>query len=239
MTNKEKYLKFIIENKNKLTNKEIAEALNISDRYVSKIKRENGIEAKISYKINEIQNQIILSGLLGDGNLKKNGLYNYYYRECHSVKEEEYLRWKFDNLSPLTNGCSVTYQKPRKETQNPQCTFNTKTLKELIPYSKMSKSDIILNLNELGLVLYILDDGWKHRHSKNTKEYNINLAVHDLSDKNKDELIKQYKDILDIDCHLICSDKNTLSFPRESNYIFIDILKKYNLLNIDVTNKKF
>ena len=56
---------------------------------------------------------------------------------------------------------------------------------------------------------------------------------------NKDELIKQYKYILDIDCHLICSDKNTLSFPRESNYIFIDILKKYNLLNIDVTNKKF
>lgn len=239
MSNKDRYLKFIIENKNKLNNNEIAEVLGISDRYVSKIKREHGIPAKIEYTIDDVQNQIILSGILGDGNLKKNGMYNYYYRESHSVKEEEYLEWKFNKLKPLTEGCNITYIPARRETQNPQKIFNTKTLKELIPYSNMSKLDIIKELNELGLVLYILDDGWKHNHSKYSNKYNINLAVHGLSNPEKLLLIEKYKTVLNVECKIICKDENTISFGMIYNDVFIKVLKKYDLWNIDVSNKKF
>ena len=236
---KDEYLKFIKENVNSLTNKQIAEALNISTSYVNTLKRKNNIASKISYEINEIQNQIILSGLLGDGNLKKNGKYNYYYRECHSIKESDYLHWKFEQLKPLTNNCSITYQEPRRPTQNPQETFNTKTLKELIPYSKMSKSEIILNLNELGLLLYILDDGWKHEHNTKISSYNICLAVHSLSIEENALLKKQYKNILGIESNLICSDLNTLSFPKTENEKFIEIINKYKMSELDVVIKKF
>lgn len=239
MSNKEYYLKFIIENRNKLTNKEMAIKLNISNKYVSTLKRENGINQKIEYQINDIQNQIIMSGLLGDGNLKANGRYNYYYRECHSVKESEYLKWKFDTLSPLTDGCSINKHKQRTSTCNPQESFNTKTLKELIPYSKMTYSDFILGLNDLGLILYILDDGWKHRHSKVNDKYNVNLAVNKLNSEEKLLLINQFINIMGIDCKVICADKNTISFNMKYNEIFINTINKYGLQNLDVVRKKF
>lgn len=238
MSNKEEYINFIQNHYNEYTNKEIAEILGISDRYVSKLKRENGIPTKIQYHINDIQHQILISGLLGDGNLKKNGLNNYYYRECHSVKESEYLHWKFDKLYPLTKGCSINYAPPRKSTQNPQENFNTKTLSELIPYSKMSNEQIINELNDLGLILYILDDGWKHNHG-NGKNYNINLAVHSLTDKEKNLLQLRFKTILDIESKIICSDKNTLSFNKNDNIKFIEVIHKYGLDELDVVYKKF
>lgn len=239
MSNKEKYLKFILENKNKLTNQEIADELNISKSYVTKIKRENNISSSIDYEINFIQEQILISGILGDGNYKRNGRYNYYYRECHSILEQEYLEWKFNNLKPLTNNCAITFIPKRTPTQNNQKNFNTKTLKELIPYANMSIKEAILQLKDLGLILYILDDGWKHRHSKNNDTYNINLAVHGLSEEEKILLLKQFDIILGIKGKIICSDKNTISFSKNDNIKFIEILKKYKLLGLDVTNKKF
>lgn len=237
--NKEEYLNFIIKNHNIYTNKEMAEKLGISISYVTKIKRENNIPSKIQYNINKIQNQILLSGLLGDGSLKKNGSKNYYYRECHSVKEEEYLNWKFDNLFPLTKNCSITFSKKRKPTQNDQKAFNTKTLSELIPYSKLSKSEIIPELNELGLMLYILDDGWKHPHSKHTDKYNICLAVHGLKEEDKEALLFQFKTILGVEGNIINKKRDTISFPSQANETFIEILKKYDLYNLDVSIKKF
>lgn len=237
---KNDYLNFIKKNYNILTNKEIAKELNISVNYVTKLKRENNIPSKIQYDINEIQHQILLSGILGDGNFKKNGLKNYYYRESHSIKEEEYLEWKFNNLYPLTKGCHITFQEKRKPTQNHQKTFNTKTLSELIPYTILTKIEVITQLDDLGLVLYILDDGWKHKHSsKIDSKYNINLAVHGLSEDEKQLLINQFKNILNVDGKIINTDRNTISFPISANEIFINILKKYDLYNLDVSIKKF
>lgn len=236
---KDDCLKFIKENKNKLTNKEIAKELGISHSYVTKLKRENGMPSKIQYDINFIHEQILLSGILGDGNFKKNGKYNYYYRECHSVLEQEYLQWKFDNLKPLTDGCAITFKPKKWETQNDQKNFNTKTLKELIPYANTSKGDAIKRLNDLGLVLYILDDGWKHHYSRNNNNFNINLAVHGLTEEEKQLLLNRYKNILNVDGKIICADRNTISFSRESNDIFIKILKKYNLYDLDISIKKF
>lgn len=239
MTKKDEYLKFILENRNKLSNKELANKLNISVSYVTKIKRENNVPSTKDYKINFIQEQILVSGILGDGNFKKNGRYNYYYRECHSVLEEGYLTWKFNNLKPLTDNCSITFSPKRKPTQNDQKVFNTKTLKELIPYANMNKKQAITKLEDLGLVLYILDDGWKHLHNKNNDSYNINLAVHELSEDEKENLLLKYEEVLDVKGKIICSDRNTISFPKSDNVKFISVLEKYKLLGLDVVNKKF
>ena len=103
----------------------------------------------------------------------------------------------------------------------------------------MSIKEAILQLKDLGLILYILDDGWKHRHSKNNDTYNINLAVHGLSEEEKILLLKQFDIILGIKGKIICSDKNTIKLKKNDNIKFIEILKKYKLLGLDVTNKKF
>ena len=89
--NKDKYVEFIKANRNLLTNKEIGEALGITQKYVCTLCTRCGLPTKIQYDISGEKEQIILSGILGDGNLKKNGKTNYYYRESHSILEEEYL----------------------------------------------------------------------------------------------------------------------------------------------------
>src|SRR3989344_1184729 len=44
-------------------------------------------------KLNDESWQVLMGSVLGDGSLIKNGL-NCYFEETHSIKQEEYLRWK-------------------------------------------------------------------------------------------------------------------------------------------------
>ena len=53
-----------------------------------------GIKFNVANKLNQVfdisglQEQMILSGILGDGILKKNGRYNYYYSEYHGIGDD-------------------------------------------------------------------------------------------------------------------------------------------------------
>lgn len=238
--NKDKYVEFIKKNRNLLTNKEIADELQISQKYVYTLCTRVGLPTKISYDISGIKEQIILSGILGDGNLKKNGKINYYYRECHSILEEEYLLWKYNNLGLLTKNMKILDIPSREINQNPQKEFMTRTMVELVKYAEMSKLDIISQLDELGLILYILDDGWKHKYSKKIdSKYNINLAVDGLTPEEREALVKQFKNELNINCKIINKLQNAISFSYDDNEIFIKILEKFGLRNLDVSIKKF
>lgn len=117
----------------------------------------------MEFTINEIQRQILISGKLGDGNYKKNGKYNYLYRESHSQSELEYLEWKMNMLSNM-----ITKSKIRKIKQggfgNQQMyEFSTITSPTFISYANMSNIDAISELNLLGIILYYFDDGWLNK----------------------------------------------------------------------------
>lgn len=240
MSKKEEYTKFILENYNNMTNKEISEHLGISVSYITEIKRKNNLPSKKIYSINEIQHQILISGKLGDGSYKKNGLHAFYYRETHSVAEEEYLLWKYNSLGELTKGNKINFSKRRNENQFDQKNFNTKTTKQLIEYANMSNSECIEQLNDLGLILYILDDGWRHIHRLGFESpYNICLAVHALSEEEKELLLDKFESELGVSGNIICKDRNTISFNKDCNDVFIGVLEKYGLRDLDVSIKKF
>ena len=90
----------IIQEYGKVKAKVLAEKYNITLSQVYDVGRRNGLTRKNNpiFTFSEISNQIILSGILGDGRLKRNGKKNYYYSECHALGEKEYCVWKHEQL---------------------------------------------------------------------------------------------------------------------------------------------
>ena len=147
---------YIKQNYGKETAKEIAEKFGTN---VYKIYRE---AKNLGVKTNKVQNktfnitpnaeQIILSGILGDGNIRKIGN-GAIYREQHGKTEFEYCKWKYNMLSDLTKDKKMYIYK------NDKLSFDTYNTKQLLEYANMDYKEIIDKLNELGIVLYLLDDG--------------------------------------------------------------------------------
>ena len=164
--NREKYIIDYLYNKKRMTSKEIGKLLNLTSHQIhhrlQKYKLSNPLNFECAFT--EYQEQIILSGILGDGNLKHNGK-NYYYRESHSVKEREYLLYKYNIMKEITTK-RIQFIKKRKITQNNQLLYQTKNIVSLNKFSRMSKTDVIKKLNWFGICLLFLDDGWYSSSSK-------------------------------------------------------------------------
>lgn len=189
--------------------------------------------------INSTMNQILLSGIIGDGRLKKNGLHNVIYSECHSLQEADYLKWKFDNLKELTSN-TVIYAKNKNNEHSDALEFTTLTTPSLISYFELqkNKSEVIKNLDELGLILLILDDGWFSTYTNN-KNGRFCIAVGELTDDEINLLIKQYKDVCNIHFKKIGIKRVDLSASSSENIKILDIALKYLDKDIDVIKKKF
>ena len=84
-----------------------------------------------------------------------------------------------------------------------------------------------INYNNFGSKMEIIN----YRDANNIDIY---FEEYDCIVKNK-----QYKNILGIESNLICSDLNTLSFPKTENEKFIEIINKYKMSELDVVIKKF
>lgn len=104
--------------------------------------------------------QIILGSVLGDGSIIKRA--NSYFSEAHSLKQENYLRWKVEKMNVLKP--KIFYVK------NDNCNnigFKTKTFFVLNKYYEMFHSNgkkkitegILNQLEPLGLAVWIMDDG--------------------------------------------------------------------------------
>lgn len=60
----------------------------------------------------EKEKSVLTGSLLGDGLLQKRGVHSFRYRVSQSIKEEDYVNWKYDQLKRL---CTTT-QPPKKVT---------------------------------------------------------------------------------------------------------------------------
>ena len=95
----------IIELKKSMKAKDIAEIYDKTYYQILEIWRRYDVTNKQfkTYKINDLQHQILISGKLGDGRIKKTRTgTNYVYMECHALNQKEYCQWKMDNLGELT-----------------------------------------------------------------------------------------------------------------------------------------
>lgn len=185
------------------------------------------------FELNEIQEQIILSGIIGDGRLKKNGKKNYYYSECHALQEFEYLQWKYKNLGNLTRFNAI-YDKNIVNGQAEAKEFCTKTTPTLIKYVNMSKAQVMAQLNDLGLLLIVLDDGWR---SQNSKYDRIHVAM--SSAENRTNFINRCQKVLGIEPYETGIKRVDVTISTKDCKKLLEVINKYNMFSLDVVSKKF
>lgn len=228
--------KKIINLKNQMTAKEIAENIGVTIYQVYEVYRRNNLTNKYNQevKITEFQEQIILSGIIGDGRLKRNGRYNYYYSECHALDEYEYCEWKMKNLGELTKSTAL-YPKNINNKSSNAVEFTTKTTPSLIKYADMKKNEVIEKLNIEGLMLLILDDGWFNKHSK---KGNFCISGGELTQSELENLIIKYENI-GIKGKIIGIKRKDISLSSDSNILIYNYLKEFMDMDIDIINKKF
>lgn len=134
------------------------------------------------------QKSLLVGSILGDGHLEKRAhLSNAIFREEHSVKQVEWLKWKHSNLKPFTTanmwirdrGNTAMFPdghgKKKQYTITNVCAISTNTHpyltylykmfylnnKKIISFDFMKK-----NFNELCLLVWICDDGY-YDHKRN------------------------------------------------------------------------
>lgn len=216
-----------------MTAKEIAQQLDVSINSVYNFAKKEKLTKPLNpeFEIAERQEQILLGGILGDGSFKKNGT-NYYYRESHAVPEADYLKWKYKELKNMSTG--KLYDIPaRRETQNPQIGMQTVNTPSLTPYAKMTRMEAINKIDELGLIVWMLDDGWC-RHNCKSGCYGISAAA--FSAEEIDAILEKMK-TFGLNGHVIDS-KQDISLTTENNKTIKEIAYRYFPKTMDIMKKK-
>lgn len=232
------YLKL---NYGKESAKTISEKFNITVEKVYRLAKQNGIfTSKKQNKVFDIDRdmeQIIISGgHFGDGNFKASGK-GAIYRENHSDKEFEYLEWKFNKLKTLTEGKQIKI-KPVKNSKAHE--FETYNSKQILEYKNLSLYDALEKLNELGLVLYLLDDGWIRKYvSKNSFCISTQTFNKDIYLKLKEKFEIVFKTEVRFFEGKKKNGNNIYTLVLDDCETIEKILKKYNLNNLDIYKKKF
>lgn len=119
-------------------------------------------------KLNNLQRQIIMFGLLGDGHIDKRPSQPMYI-ESHAENQKDYVFWKYSILKDLCNKEPV-YKKPtirHFDCGDYLCQgsyrINTRVVDEVGAIRAMSKVQIMDELNEFRLCLHLLDDGCRNK----------------------------------------------------------------------------
>jgi len=189
------------------------------------------------FHLTSLQNQILLGGKLGDGNFKPNGQKNYYYRESHAEDEYEYLKWKSEMLGEniLAKGGIYKIKKGGFNVQQAYG-FLTKTSPTFTRYAKMSIEETIDQLNEQGLIIYMLDDGWFSKHSKYG---NFCISGGVLTLENLNQVCRKFEEYGISDVHIVGKKRLDISIPSKHNKKLFEIATSFIPMNTDIIHKKF
>lgn len=123
------------------------------------------------YNLNNNQLQVLFSGVLGDGHLTipgNNRLNSKYQTNC---KFSEYLSFKQILLGNL--GLNISRLEKNGFSQTPIFTLTSKAHEDITKIRKLSLEEILNSLDDLGIALWLYDDGSLHK----TKMF-YNLCTH-------------------------------------------------------------
>lgn len=153
-----------------MTMQEMADEAEASLRVIQKWCQEVHNLDNRSYKehkhLNDLQKQIIMFGRLGDGHID-NRENEPLYIESHAENQKDYIFWKWSILKDLCTQPPVYYPPKVKyfgdKGYNCQASYRlcTRIINDLKDIRAMNRSDIINQLNKLGLSTHILDDGYR------------------------------------------------------------------------------
>lgn len=127
--------------------------------------------------LNPEQKSLVIGSVLGDGYLEPNwSQANYRLKVQHSVKQRDYVLWKYSLLSDWV------LTEPKEQLVNHSIRFRTISHPELTKFRKLfyrgSKKivpeNIAEHLDPLALAVWFMDDGDKSTHGSKTDGYHIN-----------------------------------------------------------------
>ena len=219
------------DNYGKVKAKELAEMFGVSINTIYNAAKNLKITQKLNpvFELTPEQHQIILGGILGDGNLKKNGS-NHYYRECHAIGEQDYLKWKYSKLENLTTG--KIFDIPERG-YSPQVGFQTRNSSTFSKYASMTKLEVIDELDELGFVIWALDDGWMKR---NCKSGGFGISHGALTDEEAHALIEKAA-MLGLSMHCVGKSQD-FTLNSENNARLKEMVYNHFDNNLDIVIKK-
>ena len=186
-------------------------------------------------KLNDLQRQIIMFGKLGDGHIDRREDQPMYI-ETHAQNQKDYLFWKWSILKDICNHEPVYYPNNNKcfngiiyEVQ-PTYRLNTRTIDDLKSIRDMSRLDIISQLNELGLSLHLLDDGYR-----GSSNWQICLA--EYTDDEKSLYIDICNQKFGLDAKII-KDERYVQFTADSSRLIDSIILKNIPNELDIVQQK-
>lgn len=189
--------------------------------------KESKKRIKRKKKINNKTKQILLGSLLGDGGLHFNGV-NAYFREQHSLEQQDYLLWKAKHLKifGIKSKKGKSYDKRTKRQYSYICIWSrvhpilTKYYRLFYPEdTKIVPSKILEQIEPLGLAVWYMDDGYFRNNSKNLK-----LSTDGYTLNENTIISKWFKRKWNIET-AICKD-------RKNYYLFFDTYQTNKLLGI-------
>lgn len=156
-----------------MTHQEMADECGASLRVIQKwccekhrINKDTFKELK---KLNPKQYEVIMFGRLGDGHIDKRENEPMYI-ESHAEGEKDYIFWKYSILKDLCNNEPKRYEAKyanfgtdKQYFCQPSYRLNTRTINHIKEIRNMTRLEIIEKLNEFGLALHILDDGYRDK----------------------------------------------------------------------------
>lgn len=219
---------------------EIAKDAKASKRVIEKwVNEKYHISFKDMYKLSDLQRQIIIWGTLGDGHIDKRETQPLYI-ESHTIDEKDYLFWKYDKLKEIFNSEPIFYKGQEKMFVNNngktyQCKdyyrMSSKIVYDLKSIRNMSKIDKINTLDELGLSLYLLDDG-------NREESNWQLCFAMFNQEEKELFIKLCKERFGLIGWIKNCDDRYMIFDAPSSKKIDDIILSILPMGMDIIQKK-
>lgn len=208
------------------------------------IRKQNNNIRSYPIIISDTANQIILGSILGDGSITKNKRVNDSKLNCnsklsikHSLKQKEYVKYKELLLNNENIETHLTIIKPgilkpkyinnRLITDNGSIILDTQKNISINKYRNLFYKDYkiiddkIFELNELGLSIWYMDDGTKHKSS-----YYLNTQNFDLIDQKI--LLKMLDKNFNIKGSIHKSrDLFNIYIKKESTDVFTNIIKPY------------
>jgi len=225
----------------KLTNKEIADILQVSTKKVnSDLNRNNLLSNKYSQieETNELK-QFILGSILGDGYLVK---IDNIYKESrisfgHGLKQKDYCKYKHSLLDKYNLAGKFRYYSNYdyrfKNNLNENYTFKSLTNPLFTKYrnlfynkegKKYINREVIKDLNEFGLAIWFMDDG-----SKSLSGYNIYTCSFSIKDV---LFLKQFiEEKFGLYC-TYCKSTNSIYIKKKSVEKFTNLIKPYTITSM-------
>ena len=230
---------------NGLNHLEIAEKANCSTRvikkWVSEIFRLTTDKRMEELKLNEVQKDLIIGSLLGDGHIDKRETQPLFI-VCHAENQKDYLFWKYEICKNLCNKSpSYTEGKDNVFVVSQYCNTQgfyricTRIVNDLLYYRSLSKKDIISLLNIFSLCVFMLDDGYR-------SSSNWGICMGKLTEEDNMFFINTMQKRFKLICWIEKKDKRYIKFDAESSrkidkMILDNIPNELDIIQYKIVNK--